>query len=228
MPSGEYLVVIRADAMADLLHTFAGIFSADSAQKGTSLLKGREGDAIAADCVTIVDDPHLAGSVSSQPFDGEGVPTFRKEIVKAGTLTTLLHNLKTAHKQGVGTTANASRASYGAPVGVSPSNFFLQPGAGDLAELLSDAEGGLLITDLQGLHSGANEISGDFSLGAKGYRIVDGKKAGCVRQITVAGNFYNLMKDIQRVGSDLFFGFPGGGRYGSPSVLVKKLSVAGK
>ena len=112
MPSGAWPVVFRRDAVRSLLSTFCGVFSADNAQKDLSLLKGREGEKIAAECVTLVDDPHMAGSVSSTPFDGEGVPTRRKELISGGVLTTLMHNLKTAKKQGVSSTGNAARASY--------------------------------------------------------------------------------------------------------------------
>lgn len=226
--SGACPVVLRWDAMTSILWKFSGIFSADSAQKGMSLLKGREGETIAADCVTIVDDPHRAKAAGSMPFDGEGVPTYKKEIVRAGVLTTLMHNMMTANKQGVKTTANASRASYSSPVGVSPSNFYIVPGEKDLDALLAEMGEGLLITGVQGLHSGANEISGDFSLSARGYLVKNGERAGAVRQITVAGNFYQLLKDIVRVGSDLRFGSASNSNFASPSVLVQKLSVAGK
>ncbi len=226
--SGSYPVILRWDAMTSVLWKFSGVFSADSAQKGMSLLKGREGEMIAAACVTIVDDPHRAKTAGSMPFDGEGVPTYKKEIVKDGVLTTLMHNMMTAHKQGVATTANASRASYSSPVGVSPSNFYIAPGENDLDALMREMGDGLLITSLQGLHSGANEISGDFSLSAHGYLVKDGARAGAVRQITVAGNFYELLKDIRAVGDDLKFGSASSSSFASPSVLVKKLSVAGK
>ena len=126
--SGEYRVCLRNDAASSLLATFSGIFSAENAQKGLSLLKGREGEVIAADCVTLVDDPHMAGQATSTPFDGEGVATYKKNVIDAGTLTTLLHNLKTANKDGVRTTANASRPSYASSVGIAPTNFYFQPG----------------------------------------------------------------------------------------------------
>jgi PmbA protein len=226
--SGAYPVILRWDAMASILWRFSGVFSADSAQKGMSLLKGREGEKIAADCVTIVDDPHRAEAAGSMPFDGEGVPTYKKEIVKSGVLETLMHNMMTANKQGVKTTANASRASYASPVGVSPSNFYIAPGEKDLDGLMKEMGDGLLIANVQGLHSGANEISGDFSLSARGYLVKDGARAGAVRQITVAGNFYQLLKDIALVGSDLRFDSASNSNFASPSVLVRSLSVAGK
>lgn len=225
--SGAMRVLFDPEAAGDLLATFSGIFSADAAQNGLSLLKGREGEAIAAGCVTILDNPHLDGSIVSQPFDGEGVATSVKKVVENGTLTTLLHNLKTAHKQGVKSTGNASRG-YNSTVGIAPSNFYFQPSEISFGEMLEKLGDGLLITDVQGLHAGANAVSGDFSLSAKGFAVRGGKKCEAVKQITVAGNFFTLLKDIEAVGADLKFGLPSASQFGSPSLLVKELSVAGK
>ena len=228
VPSGSYRVLLKNDVAAQMLRTFSGVFSADRAQKGLSLLKGREGEKIAAECLTIVDDPHLPGQAASTPFDGEGVPTFRKEVVSGGVLKTLLHNLKTANKQGVETTANACRGGYGSPVGVAPSNFCVQPSNlafEDMLDLLGD---GLLITDLQGWHAGADVVSGDFSLPARGYRVENGKIAGSVNQITLAGNFFALLKSLEAVGGDIKFSAPSASAFASPSLLLPALSVAGK
>lgn len=222
--SGGYRVLLRNDVAATLLDTFSGMFSADNAQRGLSRLNGREGKIIAAECVTLMDDPHLPGGLASAPFDGEGVATKVKAVIEKGRLNTLLHNLRTAHKQGVETTANASRPGYAAPVGISPANFYFAPGADDFEAMLARVGEGLLITELQGMHAGANPITGDFSLAAKGFRIREGRMAEAVAQITVAANFYDLLKDIEAVGADLEFG---GSRCGSPSLLVKQMSVAG-
>lgn len=223
MPSGEYPAIFRYDAMRTLLGTFIGVFSADNAQKGLSLLKDREGEKIAADCLTLIDDPHMAKSASSTPFDGEGVPTFRKELISGGVLTTLMHNLKTAHKQNVKTTANATRGG-----GIAPTNLYIAPGEASFDELVAQIDNGVVITSLQGMHAGANTTSGDFSLSAKGLRVENGKITGAVKQITVATNFFEFIKDIRCVGSDLRFGLPGVSYIGCPSVLVGKISVAGK
>lgn len=226
IPSGKMSAVLRKDAMADLLDCFSGAFSAEAAQKGLSLLKGREGEVVAAPCVTLIDDPLMPGGFASCPFDAEGVAAYRKEVIGAGTLHTLLHNLKTARVDGVQTTGNAAKAGYSAPVRVAPTNFYFAPGDDSLEELLNRMGDGLLLTTLEGLHSGANGISGDFSLPAKGFLVRGGKIGRAVEQITVAGNFYALLKDIAAVGNDLFFG-PGGGA-GSPSVWIQELSVAGE
>lgn len=228
IPSGNYEIILRTDAARSMLRTFAGIFSADNAQKGLSLLRGREGEKIASDCVTLVDDPLRKGSMASAPFDDEGVATYKKNVVENGTLKTLLHNLKTAKKQGVSSTGNASRAGYSAPVGVAPSNFYIENGERSLTQMAQTIGNGLVITSLQGLHAGANGISGDFSLGAKGYRIENGQIGTPVEQITVAGNFFRLLENVVEVANDLSFGAPSGTAVGSPSLWVRGLSVAGK
>ncbi len=225
VPSGTYRAIIEAKCMPDMLGAFAGVFSAESAQKGLSLLASKEGEVIASEAVTLMDDPLLPGGLGSQPFDAEGVATFTKAVIEKGRLTTLLHNLKTARKAGVKTTGNAAKAGYAGAVNVSPSNFFLAPGKKSLAELMADMGDGLVITEVSGLHAGANAISGDFSLIAQGYTVKDGKKDQPVEQITVAGNFYQLLKNIRAVGSDLTFP---GSSIGSPSVDVGEISVAGK
>ena len=227
VPSGSYRVLLRNDVAGTLLSTFSGVFSADNAQRGLSRLKGREGEMVAAECLTLMDNPHLEDSAASTPFDGEGVATAPKAVIEAGRLNTLLHNLKTANKQGVATTANASRPGYAAPVGVAPSNFYFKPGEADFDALLERMGDGLLITDMQGMHAGANPITGDFSLAAKGFAVRGGKLAEPVAQITIAGNFYEVLSAVEAVGSDLEFHAPGASCFGSPSLLVKQLSVAG-
>ena len=225
IPSGSYKTIIYNEAMVQLLETFASTFSGYAAQKGLSLLKGKEGEMIASPIVTIIDDPLMDGGLSSAPFDDEGVATFTKGLVSNGKLVTLLHNLKTAHKQGVKTTGNGFKPSYASSVGVSESNLYLQKGSMSFDDLMKEIGEGVIITDLAGLHSGANTVSGDFSLAAKGFYVENGKKTFPVEQITLAGNYFDLLKNIVAVGNDLKFPMS---NVGSPSVIVTGLSVAGK
>ena len=227
VPSGSYNIVFRNDMAITLLSTFAGVFSGDSAKKGMSLLKGREGEKIAADCVTLIDDPLREGGLASTPFDCEGVACFTKEIISSGVLKTLLHNRTTAKALGRETTGNAAKAGYAGSVMVAPTNFFIKPSEKSFDELLSEVGDGILITYLMGMHSGANPISGDFSLGAKGFLIEGGKITSPVEQITVAGNFFEVLKNIVSVADDLDFGHPGMSCIGSPAVFAGKMSVAG-
>lgn len=222
---GSYRVIIRNDVMSSLLRTFSGIFSAENVQQKMSLLGGKEGTVIASEAVTLMDDPLLENGLHSSPFDAEGSASKTKAVIDKGVLTTLLHSRKTARKQGVETTGNASRGSYASPVRVAPTNFFFKPGEKDLSGLMADMGQGLVITELGGLHSGANPTSGDFSLIAKGYTVKDGLRDQTVEQITVAGNFYEVLRNIRAVGSDLLF--PASST-GSPSVDVGELQVSGK
>jgi PmbA protein len=227
--SGTYTAAIKNSAAASLLQRFSGIFSSDNTQKGLSLLKDKTGQCIASKLVTIMDNPLLKTGLNSKPFDDEGVAAYTKEVVKDGELKTLLYNLKTAAKDNVKSTGNASKASYSSPVEVAPSNFYFEPGEKSLEELLMTLGNGVFITELQGLHSGANPVSGDFSLAAKGFLVKDGIIERPVEQITVSGNFYKLLEDIIEVGSDLKFGFPSGsGYFGSPTLIVKEMSIAGE
>ena len=227
--SGKYTVVIDAEAMGDLLAIFCAVFSADMAQKGLSLLKGKEGEAIAAPCVTLTDDPFYPGSTVQTSFDSEGVATYTKDMIKGGVLQTLAHNLKTAAKDGRKSTGNGYKGSYASSVSVAPYTFYLQPGEKGLEELFASVGNGIYLTEVSGGHAGANFVTGDFSLQSAGFRIENGKKGQSIRGFTTAGNFFTLLKDITQVGNDLKFGFPSGfTTFGSPSVVVKELSVAGK
>ena len=190
-----------------------------------SLLSGKEGESIASPAVTLMDDPLLPGGYGSCPFDAEGSAARTKAVIDQGVLKTLLHSRKTARKQGVETTGNAARMSYASPITVAPTNYYFQPGEKDLATLMADMGDGLVITEVSGLHAGADPISGDFSLLSKGYTVEGGKRGHAVEQITVAGNFDRLLKSIRAVAPDLYFF---GSSIGSPSVDVGTLVVSGK
>ncbi|TQR20840.1 TldD/PmbA family protein [Psychrobacillus vulpis] len=222
IPAGKYPIIMRYDAAASLLSTFAPIFSAENTQKDQSLLKGKVGKKIASDFFTILDDPFHPDAVAGSNFDGEGVATKTRAIVSNGTLETLLHNRKTAKIEGCETTGHAQKASYKSTLSVAPLNMYIVPGHKSKDDLITSLSEGILITELSGLHSGANTISGDFSVAATGFHIKDGTISSSVKQMTIAGNFFDFMKDIEEIGSDLHFR-PGG--YGSPSLHVKELSV---
>ncbi len=226
VPSGEYKILFENECAGDMLAAFTGIFYDENNQKDLSLLKGRENTKIASDILTIIDDPLMNDGPVSIPFDSEGVAAYTKNIIEEGVLKTLLHNLKTAEIDGVKSTGNASKGSYKSSIAISGSNFYIKPGDKTFDELCIIVKNGLIITELAGLHAGANAVSGDFSLLAKGFKIIDGKKADAVEQITIAGNFFTMLKEIENIGCDLEFGLPGSVCVGSPSIIVKSLSVA--
>ncbi len=224
--SGCYRVILKPYAVCDLLAAFSSMFSADEAQKGTSLLAGKEGQTIASGIITLWDDPF--DPVAPRAFDGEGTPCVKKAVIENGKLMTLLHNLKTAKKVKTETTGNASRRSAAAAVGVAPTVFRIEPGNKNIDELYRELGDGLVIAELEGLHAGVDPVSGDFSLKASGFLVKDGTVTQPVSNITIAGNFVTMMKDVVSVGNDLRYGMPQGGFFGAPSMLVSGLTVAGK
>lgn len=225
-PTGKYPVVFDPEAMSDLLSTFASVFSAENARKGLSRLAGKEGEPVASASVTLVDDPAYPGSFLQRSFDAEGSPAYRKEIISGGTLNTLLYDLKNAALASRETTGNASKANYDSPIGIQPFTLYLDAGACTETALLEQAGNGVYINSLGGLHAGANPVSGDFSLQSAGFLIEGGKLTRRVKSFTVAGNFYDLLKNIRCAADNLEF--PGMGTVGSPSVLADGLSIAGK
>lgn len=229
VPSGKYKIVMKNEAMSDLLGVFSGVFFGENVQKGFSLLKGRIGEKIAADIITIRDDGLYPGGLASVPFDSEGVKSANKAVVENGILKTFLYNLKSAKKDKVSSTGNGFRPSYQSSVTTACTNFYIMPGALSLDKLFEQVGKGVYITELAGLHAGANAISGDFSLSAQGFLIENGRLTSPVEQITIAANFYDILKSAVAVADDLRFGMPGGnGVIGSPSLAVEGVTIAGE
>ena len=139
VPSGEYTVVLSNKVMASLLSTYSSVFSAEAAQKGLSLLKDKEGEIVAADIITITDDPIYKDALEKATFDDEGAATYAKNVIENGKFTTFLHNLATAAKAGVKTTGNGFKASYASPVGVNHYSFYINHVKGSLEDLFAEA-----------------------------------------------------------------------------------------
>lgn len=225
--SGQYSIILRNEVVIDLLSTFSSTFSAENVQKGLSLFKGKLGKKVAASKVTLVDDPFYDKGYRRVPFDSEGAAAQYKEVINEGKLTTFLHNLKTAKKDKVETTGNAYRSSHKSKISISPTNMYLKKGDNTFDSLLNNLDEGLIIEDVQGLHSGANQVSGEFSLSARGFYVEDGEIKRPVEQITISGNFLQLLKDIRLLGDDFKMGLPRSGHMGAPSVLIEGLDVSG-
>jgi PmbA protein len=220
--SGRYKIVMQNTTFASLVSAYTTVISADTAQKGLSLLSGKLGEKIASVHFTLLDAPLYPDRES--PFDSEGVATYDKAVIENGVFKTFLHNLKTAAKDGVKSTGNAS-GGYRSPIRVSPRNLYVKPGEISHDELIKKAGDGLYITSLGGLHSGTNSVSGDFSVLAEGFVIENGELTRPVEQITVAGNFFEVIKDVEAVADEDDFRWGG---IGSPAVLLGGLSVAGE
>ena len=214
--------VIENLAFSSLLGAMSNIFSAEAVQKNISKLKGKLNESVASSIVTLVDDPFLKDGLANSSFDDEGVPTSYKKIIQDGILKTYLYNLKTAYKDGVSSTGNGVKGSYKGTVGISSFNLYIKPSDKSFDKMIENIKEGIFITDFAGLHSGLNTISGDFSLAGEGFYIKDGKIDRPLNQITISGNFFELLKNIKDIASDIKFSFSS---VGSPSIMVEGLKV---
>ena len=228
IPSGKYDVIFDGKQMRALLSAFSSVFSGRNAYLGLSLLKGKEGESVAADCLTIVDDPMYASSPMQTAFDGEGVATYKKNVIENGVLKTLLYDIASADKVGRESTGNGVRSSYASSVVISPYHFYIKGGELSDTELFERLKDGIYITELKGLHAGANAVTGDFSIESAGFEVKDGKIGAAIKSFTVAGNFFELIKNIEALSNNVKFGFPAGFTvFGAPNTLIRGCSVAG-
>ncbi len=198
--------------------------SAEEVQKGRSLFADKLGERVGAPGLRLVDDGRLLDGPGAAPFDGEGVPTRRNVLIDNGVLSGFLHNTATAARGGATSTGNASRGSFKTTPAVSAHNVFFQPGDKDQAALLAQAGEGLLVQEVSGVHSGANPITGDFSVGVSGLWFRGCELAEPVREATVAAHLLDILTGIVAVGSDLRFTT---GSIGGSSLLIGQMTVAG-
>lgn len=227
--TGVYNIILRNDAAAELMDAFSGIFSAEMVDKNMSVLKDKVDKKIGNSLLTILDNPFEKNAHMHRKFDDEGTLTKEKTLIDEGVLKKYLHNSKTSKKMDMDNTGNGVRSGIKSLLGISHTNLYIKPGSKSFKDMILNLEKGLLITNLQALHSGLNPISGDFSLPAQGYLIESGEIMTAVDNITIAGNVLDVFNDIEEIGNDLYFYLPNGmGSVGSPSVKVKNINVTGK
>ena len=226
--SGKYKIIMDGKQMRSMLSAFSGVFSGKNALLGLSLLGDKVGKKIAADCISIVDDPLCEWNPMKMSFDGEGVATYKKKVIDRGVLKTLLYDLATAERAGVQSTGNGQRTSYAAQVTIRPFAFYIEAGELSDSALMEKMGDGIYITELKGLHSGLDAVTGDFSLESAGFLVKDGKLAEAIKGFTVAGNFFELLSGIEAVSSEMKHGGGGSTCFASPDVFLGEMSVAGK
>jgi PmbA protein len=213
-------VVFDPRVAGSLVGHLVGAVNGASIARKTSFLKDRLGEQLFDKSIRIIDDPLRVRGLRSQTFDAEGVAVKRTAIIDEGVLTTWLLDCATARELGLVTTGHAHRGVSSSP---SPGPYNLHLEAGDVtpAELMSDIKEGFYITDLIG--SGVNGVTGDYSRGASGFWIENGKLTYAVSEVTIAGHLLDIFKSM-RPANDLTF------KYGvnSPTVRIEGLTIAGR
>ncbi|MBC2665094.1 TldD/PmbA family protein [Novosphingobium flavum] len=193
LASGQMPVVFDPRVGGSLVGHLLGAMAGSAIARKASFLVGRDGEQLFDSAITILDDPHRRRGLRSKPFDGEGLATAPRALVEQGRLTGWLMNSAAARQLGGRPTGHAARGGGGAP-GISASNTHIAPGSVSPAQLMADIADGVYVTELIG--QGVNGVTGDYSRGASGYRIVNGKIAGPVAEFTVAGNLIDMFRAL--------------------------------
>jgi PmbA protein len=195
----EAPVVFDQDVARSILGTFAGCILGGAVWRKSSYLCDREGSAVASPLVEITDDPLIARAPGSRPFDGEGLPGRRNVVVEGGELKTFLLDSYSARKLARASTGNASRS--GGSVSATTTNFVLRAGDTSREQLISSTQRGLYVTEMMGF--GFNPVTGDFSRGASGFWIENGRLTFPVSEVTVSANLDTMLKGIDAIADDL-------------------------
>lgn len=223
--SRKAAVVLDEFTAASFIGIAAGALSGEAVLRGRSPFVGKEGEEIASAALTLTDDGLIAGGPSTAPFDGEGVAQRVTPLIAGGKIENFLYDSRTAREAGKQSTGSARRGSYRGGPGPGASNIIVGAGEASLEELFSEAGDGLYVTNVVGLHSGVNPVSGQFSVGASGIEIKDGKLAGPVREATIASDLITMLTGVRAVGKDRRW-IPFGGSVLTAPLLVAEMTIA--
>jgi PmbA protein len=214
-------VIFEPRTARQLLGDIFDAVNGSAIYRQASFLAGKLGEKVASEALTVVDDATIPGLFGTTPFDDEGVASRRTMVIERGVLKSYLLNTYSARKLNLKTTGNASRGVTG-NAGIGPGNFFIEAGARSSAEIISSVPNGLYVTELIG--GGGNTVTGDYSSGAAGLWIENGKLAYPVSEITIAGNMKQMLQQIDHVGSDLEFR----SSLAAPTILVREMTISGQ
>ena len=210
--TGEFPIILEAPLAGGLLGSLVHAASGGALYRKSSFLLDQLGKKIMPDFVHIAERPHIQCGLGSASFDSDGVATRDRDVVRDGILQGYFLSAYTARKLGMQTTANAGGSH----------NLIIQPGQHDLDGLLAQMGRGLLVTELLG--HGINYVSGDYSRGAAGYWVENGKIVHPVEEITIAGNLKAMLAGIVAVGNDVQVR----GTKQTGSILIDRMTIAGE
>ncbi|MBE7415695.1 MAG: TldD/PmbA family protein [Deltaproteobacteria bacterium] len=214
--------IIENTVACELLEALAGSFLGDGVLKGKSMLIGKKGKKVASGALNIWDDGVLRGGWATSAFDAEGTASRKTALVLEGVCRGFLYDAYWAGRAGAASTGNAVRGGYKSTPGIGITNLYIEKGGRGFETLLKELGSGLFITELLGVHT-INAVSGDFSLGAAGFRVENGEVAYPVRGMAVSGNLLGLFSSVAECASDLRFI----GSIGAPSLLVEEIEASG-
>jgi len=219
-------VVLDPTVAASFAGLLGGALGADAVQRGRSPFAERVGEEVAGKAFVLRDDGLDPEGFASAPIDGEGLPHRQTALIEGGRLRTYLYDTYTARRAGSESTGNAGRAGYRSQPSVSASNLIVAPGSLGFAELLGEAGEGVYVTDVAGLHSGVNPVTGVFSVGASGRAIRGGEPAEPLREFTIASDLVSMLRAVLAAGAEPRW-IPFGGSVSTPPLLIGEMAVSG-
>jgi len=194
-------VIFDPDVSRSLLGGILGAINGERVLQGASFLAESVGRKISSELLTVIDDGTIPKGLASSPFDGEGVPTQRRTIIDGGVLQGFMYNTMVASRAGVKSTGNAARGGFSSLPGIGPHAFYVEAGTSDPEEIIRSTPNGLFLKGVTGY--GINPVSGDFSGGAQGFWIQNGRLAFPVMGLTIAASAEEMLNGIDMLGTDL-------------------------
>jgi len=215
-------IIFDPDVARAILGGILGAVNGERVLQGASFLGKRMDQKIASERITIIDDGTLPKGIASVPFDGEGVPTQKRTIVEKGILKGLMYNTIVAKRAGVQSTGNASRGGFNSLPGIGAHSFYMA--AGDLSpeDIIQATKKGLLLKGVTGY--GINPVNGNFSGGASGFWVENGRIAFPVKGLTIAGTADQMLNSIDMLGNDLDLSRS----FTAPTLRIKEMQIGGE
>ena len=217
-------VVLDPFVTAQFLGIIGSTLNGEAVIKGRSLFATRLGESVANPIINLVDDPTNPLAYTATDMDGEGLAARRNVLIGDGVLQSFVHSSYSARRAGTTSTGNAVRGGFTGTPGVGCLALQLAPGTKSQAELIAGIDDGVLIQSVQGLHSGVNPVSGDFSTGASGLLISGGAVGAPVREFTIASTLQKMLLDVLEIGGDLEW-LPM--RAIGPSIVIADVTLSG-
>lgn len=219
MPSGRVPIIFDPRVARGLVSHFLGAINGASVARGTTFLKDAMNTEVFATDVSVIEDPHRQRGLRSKPCDAEGLANFKRALIDRGRLTTWILDLRSARQLNLAPTGHAAR-STGSPPSPSATNVYLAAGSETPEALMADIKEGFYVTDLVG--QGVNMVTGDYSRGAVGFWIENGKASFPVSEVTIAGALAQMFKAIRPANDlELLYGID------APTVRIDGMTVAG-
>lgn len=222
IPTQRASVIFDPDVAGSIFGGILGALNGERVTQGASFLKDYLDKPFASPLLSVIDDGTRAKGMGSAPFDGEGVPTRKQVLIEKGVVKGFIYNTIVAHRAGTASTGNASRGGFTGLPGIGTHNVYIEAGASTPGDIIKATAKGLLLKEVTGY--GIDPVTGNFSGGATGFWIENGEIRHPVQGVTIAGNAFDILKDIDMMGNDLDMNRG----LACPTFRVNQMQIGGK